>query len=122
MPLALTVFGVAADGLAPTLCYALIRSVRGSGNYPEPNLPKDASIDNASRSAIPDIPLELIVWDKSIPVDHEVNFFYAIEEGRLTHLITHNSWRSVLRRKSFTVNDIAGGVVNSFGLSFTLAF
>jgi len=42
--------------------------------------------------------------------------------GRYTHLITHNSWRSVLRRKSFTVNDIAGGVVNSFGLSFTLAF
>lgn len=38
------------------------------------------------------------------------------------HLITHNFWRLVLRRKSFTVNDIAGGVVNSFGLSFTLAF
>ncbi|CAL8473576.1 protein of unknown function (plasmid) [Caballeronia sp. S22] len=26
------------------------------------------------------------------------------------------------REKSFTVNDIAGGVVNSFGLALTLAF
>lgn len=32
-----------------------------------------------------------------------------------------NSWRLVLCRKSFTVNDIAGGVVNSLGMSFTLA-
>ncbi|CAP64196.1 hypothetical protein pRALTA_0570 (plasmid) [Cupriavidus taiwanensis LMG 19424] len=34
---------------------------------------------------------------------------------------TQPHYTLVLCRKSFTVNDIAGGVVNSFGMSFTLA-
>ncbi|CAB3806541.1 VPA1262 family N-terminal domain-containing protein [Pararobbsia alpina] len=84
MPLALTVFGVAADGLAPTLCYALIRTVRGPGIYPEPNLPKDVAIDVVSRSVVPGTPLELITWDKIIPAAEEVGLQNGINEGRLT--------------------------------------
>ncbi|MFW6856695.1 VPA1262 family N-terminal domain-containing protein [Burkholderia gladioli] len=84
MPLALTVFGVVADGLNPTLCYALIRTVRGPGIYPEPNLPRDVAIDGVSRSAVPDTPLELIIWDKIIPTVEEVGFQNAFNEGCLT--------------------------------------
>lgn len=46
---------------------------------------------------------------------------WHVDDVALAHLITHNSWRPELRRKSFTVKDIADGVVNSFGMSFTLA-
>jgi hypothetical protein len=84
MPLALTVFGVVAHGLNPTLCYALIRTVRGPGIYPEPNLPNDVAIDGVSRSAVLDTPLDLITWDKIIPADEEVALQNAINEGRLT--------------------------------------
>ncbi len=58
-----------------------------------------------------------------IAISHDI-YFCPCNAGRLVpleHLITHNSWWLVLCRKSFTVNDIAGGVVNSFGMSFTLA-
>ena len=84
MPLSLTVFGIAANGLDPTFCYALIRTVRGPGVYPEPNLPKNIAADGVSRSMVPDTPLELITWDSLIPVAEDVGFQKAINEGRLT--------------------------------------
>jgi hypothetical protein len=49
MPLALTVFGVAAHGRDPVLCYAFLRDARGMGDYPKPHLPKAAAPAGTTR-------------------------------------------------------------------------
>src|SRR5271166_1043794 len=84
MTLALTVFGFVAKGLDPTLCYVLLRTVRGSGAYPEPTLPRGTAVDGSSRSVVPGTPLELIVWDKFIPAAEEAGIQSAIDMGHLT--------------------------------------
>jgi hypothetical protein len=50
MSLALTVFGIAAQGSNSVFCYAFLCDVRGTGAYPKPNLPKKQSArwDNTS--------------------------------------------------------------------------
>jgi hypothetical protein len=64
MPIALTVFGVEADGLDLTLARVMLRTVRGPGTYPEPNLPQGMMTDGAYRTKISDSELTLVTWEK----------------------------------------------------------
>ncbi|MGV8889943.1 MAG: VPA1262 family N-terminal domain-containing protein [Pseudomonas sp.] len=83
MPIALTVFGVEADELDLTLAYVMLRTVRGSGAYPDPNLPKDLMADGAYRTDVPDSALTLVTWDKVIPETEEKALQNEIDQGRL---------------------------------------
>ena len=64
MPIALTVFGVEADGFDLTLAHVMLRTVRGPGAYPDPNLPKGMMTNGAYRTKISDSELTLVTWDK----------------------------------------------------------
>lgn len=64
MPIALTVFGVEAEGLDLTLAHVILRTVRGPGTYPEPNLPQGMITDGAYRTKISDSEVTLVTWDK----------------------------------------------------------
>jgi len=64
MPIALTVFGVEAEGLDLTLAHVILRTVRGPGTYPEPNLPQGMMTDGAYRTKISDSEVTLVTWDK----------------------------------------------------------
>jgi hypothetical protein len=67
MPVALTVFGIAAQGDDPIFCYAFLRDVRGRGAYPKPNLPKNKIPNGTTRVALETFEgLELICWDKML--------------------------------------------------------
>lgn len=83
MPVALTVFGVATDTLDPTLFYVLLRTVRGSGEYPFPNLPKNVAIDSVHRMTAPDNMLTVVTWDKVFSEAEEPDLQDAIDQGRL---------------------------------------
>ena len=64
MPIALTVFGIAARGIDPIFCYAFLRDVRGPGSYPKPHLPKDKVPNGTISVPIETIEeLRLICWD-----------------------------------------------------------
>jgi len=66
MPLALTVFGVAAQGRDPVLCYAFLRDARGIGDYlPKPHLPKAAAPAGTTRLPLALFEgLDVIIWDR----------------------------------------------------------
>lgn len=84
MPIALTVFGVAADRLDPTLSYILLRTVRGPGNYPSPTLPADVAVDGVRKVPVPDSPLTIVTWDRVIPQTDERALLTELDQGRLT--------------------------------------
>ncbi|NDU90164.1 MAG: hypothetical protein G3I08_09875 [Ferrovum sp.] len=84
MPIALTIFGVAIDGLDPTLCYVLLRTVRGPGGYPAPTLPEDVAIDNFQSTTVPDSTLTVITWDKVLSEAEEPALLCETDQGRLT--------------------------------------
>lgn len=64
MPIALTVFGVEADGLDPMLARVMLRTVRGPGTYPDPKLPQGTITDGTFRTKISESELTLVTWDK----------------------------------------------------------
>jgi hypothetical protein len=65
MSLALTVFGIAAQGDDPVFCYAFFRDVRGTGSYPKPNLPKNKIPNGTTRFPLGTFEgLEFVCWDK----------------------------------------------------------
>jgi len=84
MPLAITVFSVCGDGLDPIFCYGLIRTVRGSGTYPSPNLPKGFAPDCINRSDIPGTALTLLAWDSIISGAGENEVYDALRTGSLS--------------------------------------
>lgn len=71
MPIALTVFGVEAEGLYLTLVRVMLRTVRGPGIYPEPNLSQGMMSDGPYRTKISDSELTLVTWDKILSEDEE---------------------------------------------------
>lgn len=85
MTLAITVFGVSSETLTPTLCYVLLRVVRGAGRYPPPTLPKDSSrIPPISKFAIRGTPLQLLAWDFAIPEEDENAIIAKFNTGEFT--------------------------------------
>ncbi|WP_131931449.1 VPA1262 family N-terminal domain-containing protein [Burkholderia sp. SRS-25] len=81
MPTAITVFGLADPQLAPTVCHVELRSVRGSGAYPPPHLPRDFHVREGGCIAIPGTELELVTWDELITADQETKLLADIEQG-----------------------------------------
>jgi hypothetical protein len=62
---AITVFGVGGKNKPAVVCYVYMRSIRGSGDYPAPVLPKSAQRDGLRRLSIADFnDLGLFTWDK----------------------------------------------------------
>ena len=64
MPLALTIFGVGSSNTPARFCYAVLRRVRGSGDYPPPNLPHTARPTFGSKFPLGPSGAELLVWDQ----------------------------------------------------------
>jgi hypothetical protein len=84
MPIALTVFGVAGQGTAPTLCYVLLRSVRGRGEYPDPTRPRGPNTDGVRRVALSQTAIELVTFDTLIATADEAALLQDLERGRFT--------------------------------------
>ncbi|CAB3682052.1 hypothetical protein R8871_02567 [Paraburkholderia graminis C4D1M] len=84
MPLAITIFSVSGEGLDPVFCYGFIRSVRGSGKYPSPNLPKGLASDCINRSDVPDTALTLLAWDSIVCGARENEVLDALRTGSLS--------------------------------------
>src|ERR1700751_2321962 len=84
MPVAISVFGVGKQGSRPTFCYAFIRLIRGSGDYPPPTLPDDASGDGVTRTLLPDFEqVELTTWDRTLNEEAKNGVLAGLAEGRL---------------------------------------
>jgi hypothetical protein len=85
MPLALTVFGIAARGESPLFCYAFLRDVRGSGAYAKPNVPKDKRPDGITRLAIETFDdIELVCWDKILEDGEAITLLDNFARGQFS--------------------------------------
>jgi hypothetical protein len=83
MTIALTIFGVGTPNRTPVFCYAFLRAVRGSGNYPSPALPKDVGSARTTRTPLAGFDrIELIGWDSAIEEAKEKNIIDAFAQGQ----------------------------------------
>jgi hypothetical protein len=84
MPIAISVFGVGKRGTCATFCYAFIRLIRGSGDYPTPTLPDDASRDGITRMRLLDFEeIDLTTWDRTFSEEAKTGVLADLAEGRL---------------------------------------
>lgn len=84
MSVALTVFGIAVDSGKPIICYVMLRSVRGSGAYPKPNLPSKSEDNETYSTVVPDSTVTLLVWERVLSSDDEIIVGNEIVQGQLS--------------------------------------
>lgn len=81
MSIALSVIGIVVDAKEPILCYSLLRVVRGSGAFPDPNLPSDVEINGVYHTPVPGSPIKLLTWERVLTYDEENLVRREISQG-----------------------------------------
>jgi hypothetical protein len=84
MSVALTVFGVAVGSGKPIICYVMLRSVRGSGAYPKPNLPSKTEYNEIYSTVVPNSTVKLLVWERVLSNVDEIIIGNEMAQGRLS--------------------------------------
>jgi hypothetical protein len=81
MPLSLSIFGISNSGLAPVFCYAFLRLIRGSGEYPPPSLSENRTVP-PERTPIESSNLELVAWDTTFDDEAATNIRLKLDQGQ----------------------------------------
>ncbi len=84
MSIALTVFGVAIEKLESTICYVLLREVRGSGAYPKPNVPVSGVSGGVYSTPIADSSVTLVVWERVLTDEEKLQVESEMLNGRIS--------------------------------------
>lgn len=81
MSVAITIFGVEGQGGDIALCYVLLRTVRGGGNYPAPHLPGDFVSQTVRKTRVEGTGLQVVSWDDVLPSTEASSILDGISQG-----------------------------------------